>query len=282
MHTRVLVVLSALIIAAAPFTDAAAQSKARVISTKSEQVGQGSARAYVTMTAKGGVPIALGVSFDAKALTDLPTEMNMTSRCFGGQCLGDYERSFTLPSGGAGRAVAPFGWVMVNWNAHGHGSPAPPPWLAPHFDIHFYIADEAAIRALRPGTCGEIIDCEDFKKATKPVPAAYVHPDHINVDAAVPAMGNHLIDSKSPELQPGGPAFTQTFIIGANEGKVAFYEPMITLEFLRSKPNACTPIKQPAAFEVAGHYPTKYCVRYQAKGGRTTVSLEGFARREKG
>ena len=61
------------------------------------------------------------------------------------------------------------------------------------------------------------------------MPARYVHADHIDVGAAVPDMGNHLIDAKSPELVSQGQVFTHTFIFGAYDGHVIFYEPMITL-----------------------------------------------------
>ena len=59
-----------------------------------------------------------------------------------------------------------------------------------------------------------------------------MHPDHIDVGAAVPDMGNHLIDSKSPELVTKGTIFTHTFIFGAYDGHVSFYEPMITRAYL--------------------------------------------------
>jgi hypothetical protein len=228
------------------------------------------------------------VSLDKKALEGLPTEMNSKSRCFdkngngkidGDECIGDYQLEFTLPQGDAAKAVSPFKWVGLNWNPHGHVAPAPPPWAEPHFDFHFYIAERGAVKAMRPGSCGELIDCEDFKKATKPVPVKYVHRDHINVGAAVPDMGNHLINSKAPELAKGGPKFTHTFIFGAYDGHIIFLEPMITRAYLASNPDMCAPIKQPSAWEVAGFYPTKYCVRHLERGDRYTVSLEGFVER---
>lgn len=258
---------------------AAAQDNAglTVTASKTQSVGKGFARIFVARDASG-TPVSLGVTLDRNALDGLQSDLNQTSRCFGGMCVGDYEMVFTVPESAA-KAVAPFKWVSVNWNPKGHGMPAPPPWAEPHFDFHFYIADRAAILALKPGSCGEMIDCEDFKVATKPVPPGFVHPDHINVDAAVPTMGNHLINSKSPELQPGGPKFTHTFIFGANDGRVAFYEPMITRAFLASRPNVCTPIKQPTAWAEAGQYPTRYCIRHNARTGGTTVSLESFVAR---
>ena len=257
-----------------------------VIATAPQKIGNGSARVYVALNADG-TPHALGVRLDRDALEGLPMQPNATSRCFDmngdgtigpGECVGDYALTFPIPDGQAARAIAPFTWVAVNWNPHGHGAPAPPPWATPHFDFHFYLVPRDQVQRLRTGKCGEMIDCDDFRKATKPVPAKYVHADHINVDAAVPDMGNHLIDSKSPELAKGGPAFTHTFIFGAYDGEITFLEPMITRAYIASKPSMCAPIKQPQAWRVAGAYPTRYCVRYSEADGAYTVSVEDFVR----
>ena len=161
----------------------------------------------------------------------------------------------------------------------GHPPPAPPVWAVPHHDFHFYIMEQAAVGKLRPGACGELIDCDDYKRARIPVPAKYVNADHIDVGAAVPDMGNHLIDSKTPELVIKGREFTHTFIFGAYDGHVTFYEPMITLAYFQSRPDLCAPIKQPQAWETEGYYPTQYCIRYLADGERYTVSLEDFVHR---
>ena len=260
----------------------------KVITSEPQKVGNGWARVYVALGANGTVR-ALGVRLDKAALEGLPAEPNTTSRCFdrdgdgkieADECIGDYAFVFAIPAGEATQVVTPFKWVALNWNAHGHGSPAPPPWAVPHFDFHFYLDSREAVQRLRPGKCGEMIDCDDFKVATKPVPAKYVHADHIDVGAAVPDMGNHLIDSKSPELAKGGPPFTHTFIFGANDGKITFLEPMITRAFIESKPSMCWPIKQPQAFAVAGAYPTRYCVRFVDDA--YTISIEDFVQRPAG
>jgi hypothetical protein len=47
---------------------------------------------------------------------------------------------------------------------------------------------------------------------------------------------------------------------------------MITLPYLQSRPDTCVPIKQPQAWEAAGYYPTRYCIRYLADDERYTVS----------
>jgi hypothetical protein len=278
-----------LVLAAVPFSGAAdaALSEPNLLVTESQRVGNGQARAYVALDAQGR-PLALGVSLDSSALEGLPEVPDPTSRCFdkngngkmeADECVGDYNFTFVVPQGGAASATAPFKWVALNWNPHGHSHPAPPPWSAPHFDFHFYVAPLEAVKRLRPGACGEMIDCDDFKAATKAVPARYVHRDHIDVGAAVPGMGNHLINSKSPELAAGGPPFTHTFIFGAYDGHITFLEPMVTKAYIASKPNMCAPIKQPEAWELAGWYPTRYCVRYLEGVARYTVSIEGFVQR---
>ena len=67
--------------------------------------------------------------------------------------------------------------------------------------------------------------------------------------------------------------------IGAYDGNVTFYEPMITRVFLAGKPNICVPINPPQAWAVAGHYPTTYCIRHIDGEGRIAESLEKFVAR---
>jgi len=57
---------------------------------------------------------------------------------------------------------------------------------------------------------------------------------------------------------------------------------MVTLAFIASKPDVCAKINQPEAFEVAGAYPTRYCVRYQRSDDTYTISIEEFVRRQAG
>lgn len=252
------------------------------------KMGQGTARTYLELDAQDK-PVSLGVVFDKGLLEGLPTQPNQAGRCFDGngngsfdehECVGDYEIILTMPPAVAERADMPFQWVGLNWNPHGHLHPAPPPWAAPHFDFHFYTAKQDTIQQIRTGTCGELIDCEDFKRAQVPVPARYLAPDHIDVGAAVPAMGNHLIDPNSPELVDPNQKFTHTWIYGAYDGHIIFYEPMITRDFLLSQPDVCAALKLPQAWETSGYYPTKYCIRYLADKGEYRVSLEEFVMRQ--
>ena len=212
----------------------------------------------------------------------------MMGRCFdlngngridgSSECEGDYEYVLAMPSVVADRRDIPIQWVGLNWNPAGH---APPDiYDLAHFDFHFYIDSEQSVRAIRTGPCGFFIDCDDFERATLPVPARYIDHRHVNVDAAVAAMGNHLIDTTSPEFGKPPRKFTHTWIFGAYDGRITFYEPMITHEFFMSRQNVCAPIKQPDAWQIAGYYPRRYCIRYHDGARKYTVSLEGLELRE--
>jgi hypothetical protein len=241
-----------------------------------ERVGAGTVQSFVRLD-RQGAPITIGVTISAGALDQLPQTPNTVSRCYdldgngkhtGHECIGDVERILDVPVDLS--AGLPFKWITVNWNAGGH----PAPYNRPHFDFHFYAVDRSVVEAITPGRCGELVDCGHFTRATRPLPAQHLPAGHINVGAVVPRMGNHLLDSQSPELKDSLP-FTRTFIYGAYEGELIFWEPMITLDMLRTTSHACWSISQPRTFRQAGYYPTQYCVRENREGERT-VSLEGF------
>ncbi|HJU73711.1 MAG TPA: hypothetical protein VJ717_08180 [Gemmatimonadaceae bacterium] len=257
----------------------------RTLLGPSQVLGGGTARSYVELDA-AGIPRAVGVALSAEALTQLAPHMNLTSRCFDrdssgavthGECLGDYQLNLELPRE-AGKRGVPVRWISLNWNPEGHMPPAPHIWSAPHFDFHFYIVDREPIEQIRAGSCGELIDCDDFRKAQRPLPAGHLPPDYLDVGAAVPRMGNHLIDKHDPELADPSRGFSRTFIYGAYDGQLIFLEPMITRSYLATKPNVCSPVRSPAAVATSGYYPTRYCVRYDAATSMYRVSLEGLVR----
>jgi hypothetical protein len=256
---------------------AEATGHGRIVRGGAEKMGAGTVQSFVRLD-PSGAPLAIGVTLSAGALEQLPPIPNAVSRCFdldgngrhtGHECHGDEERILDVPADSS--VELPFRWIQVNWNPAGHHNT---PYAKAHFDFHFHTGDRDRVEAIAPGRCGELADCGDFKVATRPVPAQYAPSGYIDVGAVVPRMGNHLLDSQSPELKDSLP-FTSTFIYGAYDGELIFWEPMITLDFLRETRDACLEIRQPHAFRQAGYYPTQYCVRQDQRGQRT-VSLERF------
>jgi hypothetical protein len=252
-------------------------SREHTLRGRAEKISAGTVQSFVTLD-QSGAPVAIGVTLSAGALEKLPATPNTVSRCFdlngdgrhtGHECMGDEERILDVPSDSS--SGLPFRWISVNWNPAGHHST---PYTQAHFDFHFNTVGRELVEAIAPGRCGELVDCGQFKVATRPVPARYVPRGYIDVGAVVPRMGNHLLDSQSPELKDSLP-FTNTFIYGAYDGELIFWEPMITLDFLQNTRDACLAIRQPSTFQRAGYYPTEYCVRQDQQGNRT-VSLERF------
>lgn len=250
------------------------------------RVGHGSVSSYAEFD-RDGAPKAIGVVFQASALEGLPSTHSDGHHCFDHdkdgkfdldkECFGTHEWVIPLPSEVARRSDIPFKWAGLNWNAHGHIPPGV--YDVPHFDVHFYMEPIEKIFAIEPGTCGpENVRCDQFKLATRPLPSNYMHADFTNVNAVAPAMGNHLVDLTSPEFN--GKKFTQTWIYGVYDGRVTFYEEMLTREYLLGRPTACFPLKSPPAVGVRGYYPTQHCIRYLPQSNEYTVSMENFVLRE--
>ncbi len=248
-------------------------------------LGNGTVSSYAELDNQGN-PAAIGVMWSSTALEGLPIGSD-NHRCFdrdkegmvhaGTKCQHTYEHVIPLPDVVARRADIPFKWVLLNWNPAGHIPPGI--YDVPHFDVHFQIVPIATIFAIEPGACGpEFVRCDQFRVGKRPVPPNYMHPDFKDVDAVVPAMGNDLIDLTGPEFnkQP----FTRSWIFGVYDGKVVFYEMMVTRAHLLTKPNTCVPIKAPRAVAHREFYPTVSCVRHDSEKGDYIVSMEKFVFRE--
>lgn len=242
-------------------------------------LGKGTATSFGEFDSRGN-PTAIGLAFSAVALESLPAGSD-NHHCAergkdGGaasKCQHTFEHAIPLPDTVARRPDIPFKWVLLNWNPVGHIPPGI--YDVPHFDVHFVMAPIAEIFSIEPGPCGpEFVRCDQFQIGKKALPPNYMHADYRDVDAVVPAMGNHLVDLTGPEFnkQP----FKRSWIYGIYDGKVIFYEEMVTHEHLLGKPNACIPIKQTPAVEVSGFYPTVSCIRHSAASGEYTVSMEEF------
>lgn len=244
-------------------------------------LGNGTATSYGEIDSRG-TPTAIGIAFSAAALDGLPIDSDnhhCVDRDKSGaivsttKCVHTIEHVIPIPDIMARRADIPFKWVLLNWNPKGHIPPGI--YDVPHFDVHFVMAPIAKIFAIQAGPCGpELVRCDQFTIGKKPLPPNYVHADFRDVDAVVPAMGNHLIDLTGPEFSKH--PFTRSWIYGVYDGKVIFYEEMVTRAHLLSKPNTCIPIKSPKSVDVSGFYPTVSCIRNSVTSGEHTVSMEGF------
>lgn len=209
------------------------------------QAGKG--KSWIKLDAIGA-PQQLGITIDDAAINSMPTDGE--------------ESEVTLSLNPAAKTATPFDHIEVDWNPHGH-EPAGI-YDKPHFDFHFYMVSE-----------GEVMAATDTAKLNANVQADYM-PPHYVPGPAVPQMGRHYLDVTSPELN--GQPFTQTFIYGAYDSKVTFYEPMITLAFLKTTSSFERSIPQPTKYSKAGYYPTN--MRIEKHDNVTDIVLEGFVQRQ--
>jgi hypothetical protein len=215
--------------------------------------GDGVVETYITVD-KNSIPIALGIEIPARSVASLPSRVE--------------ELIFEFPKEARN---TPFRFMDMSWNPQGH-EPAGT-YTVPHFDFHFYLQSKEEKDSIDAGPC-KGLDCADYARAMRAVPAHHLPRDYKNVGAVAPKMGNHLIDPASGEFnhQP----FTRTFLYGSYDGKITFYEPMLSLSYLQSQPNEYLDLKLPAAYAQTGYYPTRYSVRYDRERNVYRISLERF------
>ncbi len=205
-------------------------------------LGNGKAQTFITIN-KGGRPSAMGVALNEKALENLPTGDGGHSHRVNHAVSFEYVLQFPKQA-----EATPFKFMTLDWAPQGH-DPAGI-YDIPHFDFHFYMISNEERLTITPL---ESMDPE--------IPLAkYIPVPYIQLPGRVPKMGVHWLDPRSPEL--AGETFTRTFIYGTYKEKVAFMEPMISLDYIKSKPTNVDEIPLPTNFQVNGFYPSKNEVKY--------------------
>lgn len=222
---------------------------------KGPEVSMHHGKAWTTVQLSSeGKPERIAVTIDNNALNSVPTGDNNHT---GGHT---HDDNVVLPFHEKASGIL-FKHVWLNWNPAGH--PPVNVYTKPHFDIHYYMSTVAEREAY-----------VDPAKLNADPATDYLPPLHVGADP-VPTMGKHWVDITSPELHPTNPQpFTQTFIYGSYDSKVVFYEPMITLEFLKNTTNFERSIPQPAKVQKTGYYPSK--MRVQKQGNAVSIILEGL------
>jgi hypothetical protein len=218
-------------------------------------VGNGTMHTFLDLD-DNGLPTALGVSLSETAFEGLTQEVDKYG-------MGP-EWRLKLPKKAEG--LFPIDHFSLDWNPKGHEPKGI--YDVPHFDFHFYLIDEKTRMGITP-------DSEELKSCDLPLPVEQVPPGYVFAPGtAVPWMGSHWVDPKTPELN--GKPFKTTFIYGAYNKNIAFIEPMITKAYLESRPDATYDIPVPKSSWKAGLYPTKYTVRWDKVRKEYQVILHEF------
>lgn len=246
-------------------------------------LGNGTARTYVLTDSKQkGRAIELGVALSPEALEGLPAPMNMPPGGGDGhEHVDSHEYILQMPQ----QNGTPFKFLELDWNPQGHEIPGI--YTIPHFDFHFYTITKNERDQILP------TDPQFQQKADNLPPAALVPQFYSTLTPpntptpAVPKMGVHWIDVRSPEIQAllGHPElakpFTTTFIYGSWNGRFTFVEPMVTRDFILGRRTAATAAQRDSVIALpmgaqaspAGMYPAAYRISWDAAANEYRIAL---------
>ncbi|TBW27084.1 DUF5602 domain-containing protein [Gramella sp. KN1008] len=202
-----------------------------------QPMGNGIVRSVLSIN-HDGEPVALGVVFSEKALENLPDE----------------ELNLTLQFHPKAESLI-VDHVDFGYNPHGHEGPG---FAVEHFDIHFYwISEEEKL------SIPLAIGMDDL-------PDASIWPEGYGPDVVtVPEMGRHWLHESSFSS-----TFDQTFIYGSYDSEFTFYEPMITMEYLKAKNfEDSYEIIPLGAYEEPAYYANSYEIKYDSVKKQYRVML---------
>lgn len=222
-----------------------------------QRVGDGTAKTCATVDESGN-PTAVALRISEHALDGLP----QTQQHF----------MLDLPSAASSTV---FEHVMLDWNPQGHTPEAL--YGKPHFDMHFYEVSMAEVDQIDLFTPDFIPHASNLPEP-RYVPQDYVPPPGLPILNTTTRMGLHWTDATEP-LIPGQYNFEQILMQGSWNGKFIFIEPMITRAWLQTRPTLEQDIKQPAAYQHSGYYPTTYTVGFDDATYEYVVSLGAMTMR---
>jgi hypothetical protein len=257
---------AALAVSLSACTSTAHASKAGTFYGSELGLGKGKVKTYV-VTGDDGKPTELGFAVDAASLQGLPEPPHDAA----GPPLPSQPLYFPDEARGVAVDHATFDFVPG-------GHPPPGVFDLPHFDVHFFYLTQEEVEEINPKNA-------DFAAMGMKLPDEKYVPEGFGAipntppeAAVVPGMGQHLVDM-TVRLVPGEYKFTEVILNGSWDGKYAFVEPMVTLDYLLSKPTVTNDLKLPQEYQKTGLYPTKYSITYDAASNTYMISLNGLAGR---
>jgi hypothetical protein len=260
------------------------------------KIGNGVVRTYVLRDKSSDIPLEVGVAMSEEAMEGLPEPMPMSASAAAGHGashahVGSLINLLTMPA----QNPTPYRFVELDWNPGGH-EPAGV-YDLPHFDFHFWTVSREVRSSIVP------TDPRYAQNAANLPDNKYRAPFYLDGATAagapagavaVPLMGLHWLDVRSPELQrlTGHPEaykpFTKTFLYGSWNGQFVFDEPMITRAYIMAKRDATDPavrdeiipVSTPQHSTPAGFYPSAYRIAYNAATREYLIALTQLAARQ--
>lgn len=245
------------------------QPRLRLIKGDVKKVGNGLVWTWVKVQDSSGIPDSIGITMTPAALNGLPSDHELAQpdslklKLIDGSPHHNFEYEILFPPEADRTAYSHMGF---NWNPEGHG-PLPGVFFRPHFDVHFYMATPAYRHSITNENLKDV-HIQNIEPPRDFLPSSYERAPN----TSEPRMGTHYADMSSDQLKPG--KFDNIFLFGAHNGNILFWEPMLTRDYLLSKPYFTAKIPQPKAYPVSGYYPLSYSVKYEKSSGNINISLD--------
>jgi hypothetical protein len=281
------------------------------------KIGNGVVRTYVLRDKSTDAPLEVGVAMSESSMDGLPAPAPAPAATAAtaarNEDHGDHDGNQTGgQKGGHGAShghemslinllempsknPTPYQFVELDWNPGGH-EPAGV-YDLPHFDFHFWTVSREVRSSIVP------TDPRYAQNAANLPAPEFRAPFYLDGATAagapagavaVPLMGLHWLDVRSPELQrlTGHPEaykpFTTTFLYGSWNGQFVFDEPMITRAYIMAKRDASDPavrdeiipVSTPQRSTPAGFYAGAYRIAYDAGAREYRIALTQLARRQ--
>ncbi len=210
--------------------------------------GKGVVRSVVTLD-RNENPAAIGVIFSEKALLFPGTE----------------DINITLDLHPKARDMV-VDHIDFGYHPHGHAGPG---FGVEHFDFHFYwITEEEKLN---------IPFIFDNGPAADLPPSQYWPDGYVYDPVTVPEMGRHWIT----EEQAASNDFDETFIYGSYNSQFTFYEPMITMEYLKAGNfESSYPITSLGGYAIPGYYANSYEINFDPVKKQYSVMLTNMSWKE--
>ena len=208
------------------------------------QMGAGHARSWITI-GKTGAPVQVGVEMTEEVLSGLPNT----------------NFSVALALHNKAKQTTPFDHLYITWASHGH--PLPGTFIAPHFDVRFFMTgldEQLAIPTYASNPTGF-----DNHPPAGYMPASYF------ADAPVPQLGVHWTDGVYDN------PVTKALILGSYNGKFTFVSPIMILDILQGGQSFSASYPQPQYFAKKNtYYPTKYNIYMDNATKKHYITLSDF------
>jgi hypothetical protein len=209
------------------------------------QIGSGRAYAWVRLNIHGD-PISVGITMTGGALSGILERKG---------------REWALPMPPEAAATGIEATSLI-WYPNGRGV-----LTAPYFNFHF---------SLIPERVRDVITGAEEDEFARQPGSRYIPRGYKVVPGGIPRVGRFWADSNSSMF--GGRPFNAEFAYGFYNGRMASFDPMVTLAYLQTRQDVTGPISRPATYPGSGYYPDTYNVSYDAGRDRYTVSIEGLRR----